>query len=78
MGARLAPSARSGLTLSVLASCGMLGGAVSPILAGMLGQLSLRSVFITVAAAYLVAVGLALLPSVRRAPVAVPETTAEA
>jgi MFS family permease len=67
MGARLAPSARSGLTLSVLASCGMLGGAVSPILAGMLGQLSLRSVFITVAAAYLVAVGLAVLPSVRRA-----------
>lgn len=78
MGARLAPSERSGLTLSVLASCGMLGGAVSPILAGMLGQLSLRSVFITVAAAYLIAVGLALLPSVRQMPAAVPETAAEA
>jgi DHA1 family multidrug resistance protein-like MFS transporter len=78
MGARLAPSERSGLTLSVLASCGMLGGAVSPILAGMLGQLSLRSVFITVAAAYLIAVGLALLPSVRQAPAAVPEPAAEA
>jgi DHA1 family multidrug resistance protein-like MFS transporter len=68
MGARLAPGERSALTLSVLASCGMLGGAVSPILAGTLGQvLSLRSVFLTVAAAYLLAVGLAVLPAVRRA-----------
>jgi MFS family permease len=68
MGARLAPSERSGLTLSVLASCGMLGGAISPIMAGFLGQqLSLRVVFFATAAAYLIAVGLAALPSVRRA-----------
>ena len=67
MGARLAPSERSGLTLSVLASCGMLGGAISPILAGMMGQLSLRSVFVLVAVAYVVAVGLAVLPSIRAA-----------
>jgi DHA1 family multidrug resistance protein-like MFS transporter len=77
MGARLAPTERSGLTLSVLASCGMLGGAVSPILAGMLGQYSLRSVFITVAVAYLIAVGLAVLPAVRRAGVVAAEPVAE-
>jgi DHA1 family multidrug resistance protein-like MFS transporter len=78
MGARLAPSARSGLTLSVLASCGMLGGAVSPIMAGMLSQLSLRSVFIAVAVAYLLAVGLTAMPAIRRAQAADPEPAAEA
>jgi MFS family permease len=79
MGARAAPSERSGLTLSVLASCGMLGAALAPILAGMLSQLSLRSVFIAVAAAYVLAVGLAALPAVRRAETAPePEAAAEA
>ena len=63
MGARLAPSERSSLTLSVLASCGMLGSATAPILAGMLGQLSLRIVFLATAAAYLIAVVLVLLPT---------------
>ena len=63
MGARLAPAERSGLTLSVLASCAMLGGAVSPMLAGIIGQASLRLVFLANAVAYLAAVGLAALPT---------------
>jgi DHA1 family multidrug resistance protein-like MFS transporter len=67
MGARLAPAERSSLTLSVLASCGMLGSASSPILAGMLSQASLRAVFLAMAAAYLVAVVLAVLPAISRA-----------
>src|SRR5215212_3696161 len=78
MGARLAPSERSGLTLSVLASCGMLGGAISPIMAGFLGQLSLRIVFFATAAAYMIAVGLAALPSVRRAGMVEPAPAGEA
>jgi MFS transporter, DHA1 family, multidrug resistance protein len=65
IGARLAPSERSSLTLSVLASCGMLGSASSPILAGMLSQVSLRAVFLATAAAYLIAVGLAVIPGWR-------------
>ena len=67
MGARLAPAERSGVTLSVLASCGMLGGAISPMLAGLIGQVSLRFVFFATGAAYLVALALAALPAVRRA-----------
>jgi MFS family permease len=79
MGARLAPSERSGLTLSVLASCGMLGGAVSPILAGLIGnQVSLRVVFFATAAAYLVAVGLTSLPTIGRARVPDKDRVAEA
>jgi DHA1 family multidrug resistance protein-like MFS transporter len=78
MGARLAPTERSGLTLSVLASCGMLGGAISPILAGFIGQYSLRVVFFATAAAYLIAVGLAAFPSLRRRGAAQPEAAAEA
>ena len=35
MGARLAPPSRSGLTLSMLSSGGQLGGALSPMMAGM-------------------------------------------
>ena len=65
MGARMAPSERSSLTLSVLASCGMLGSASSPILAGMLSQVSLRAVFLATAAAYLIAVGLTVIPGWR-------------
>ena len=67
MGARLAPAERSGLTLSVLASCAMLGGAASPMLAGLIGQASLRLVFLANAAAYLMAFALAALPSLRAA-----------
>jgi MFS family permease len=65
MGARMAPSERSSLTLSVLASCGMLGSASSPILAGMLSQVSLRAVFLATAAAYLIAVVLTIIPGWR-------------
>src|SRR5207248_10275008 len=67
MGARLAPAERSGLTLSVLASCAMLGGAASPMLAGLIGQASLRVVFLANAGAYLAAFGLAALPTLRAA-----------
>lgn len=76
MGARMAPPERSGLTLSVLASCAMLGGAVSPMLAGVIGQLSLRYVFLANGAAYLAALGLALLPSTGHAPAPEPEVAA--
>ena len=37
---------RSAFTLSVLASCGQLGGALAPMAAGALAQLSLRTVFL--------------------------------
>ena len=60
MGARLAPADRSSMTLSVLASCGMLGSASAPILAGMISQFSLRIVFLATAVAYLIAVALAV------------------
>jgi MFS transporter, DHA1 family, multidrug resistance protein len=67
MGARLAPPSRSGVTLSMLSSCGQLGGASAPMLAGLIGQLSLRSVFLTTGAAYLVALATAALPMLGRA-----------
>lgn len=59
LGARLAPAERSGLTLSVLGSCGQLGGAISPILAGLIAQFSLRAVFLSNSVAYLLALALA-------------------
>ena len=65
MGARLAPSDRSSVTLSLLASCGMLGSASSPVLAGLISQASLRIVFLAMGVAYLIAVGLAVLPLLR-------------
>jgi DHA1 family multidrug resistance protein-like MFS transporter len=55
LGARLAPAERSGLTLSVLGSGGQLGGAISPMLAGLIGQFSLRAVFLFNSGAYLLA-----------------------
>ena len=58
MGARLVPGDQSSLTLSVLASCGMLGSAVAPIMAGFISQVDLRGVFLVTAAAYALAVGL--------------------
>jgi MFS family permease len=70
LGARLAPPERSALALSVLASCAMLGGAGSPMLAGILGQGSLRYVFLANVAAYLVALGLAALAMRRARPAA--------
>jgi DHA1 family multidrug resistance protein-like MFS transporter len=53
LGARLAPSERSGLTLGILASCAQLGGASAPLLGGALGSVGLRVVFLVNAAAYL-------------------------
>ena len=73
-GARLAPPERSGLTLSLLSSGGQLGGAVSPVLVGLIGQFSLRYVFIANAAAYLIAAVLAGLPSRDRDRASQPET----
>jgi DHA1 family multidrug resistance protein-like MFS transporter len=78
MGARLAPAERSGLTLSVLASCGMLGGATAPILAGVLSQVNLRAVFLATAVAYLVALLLAAGPLLRRTRSVAPEPATEA
>jgi DHA1 family multidrug resistance protein-like MFS transporter len=78
MGARLAPSARSGLTLSVLSSCGQLGGAVAPMLAGFVGGFSLRAVFLTTAGAYLLACLLTALSSMSRKPAPDLEPAAEA
>jgi MFS family permease len=56
LGARLAPAERSGLALGTLASCAQLGSASSPLLAGMLGGIGLHFVFLTNAAAYLMAI----------------------
>jgi MFS family permease len=77
MGARLVPSSRSGLTLSVLSSCGQLGGAVAPMLAGFVGGFSLRYVFLTTAGAYLLACLLTALPALSRRPASEPEPLAE-
>jgi MFS family permease len=59
LGARLAPRERSGLTLGILASCGQLGSASAPLLAGVLGGAGLHVVFIVNAAAYVGAFALA-------------------
>ncbi|MGE3270179.1 MAG: MFS transporter [Chloroflexota bacterium] len=66
MGARLAPPERSATTMSLLASWGMLGGAVSPLMAGVIGQISLRAVFGATSVAYLLAVLLVVAPMIRR------------
>lgn len=55
MGARMVPASQSGVTLSVLSSGGQIGGALSPMLAGVIGQVDLRYAFLTNAAAYVVA-----------------------
>jgi MFS transporter, DHA1 family, multidrug resistance protein len=78
LGAHLAPSNRSGLTLSMLSSCGQLGGALAPIAAGVIGGISLAAVFLANAGAYLVALILAALPSVARASMSRTEEQAEA
>ena len=70
MGARLAPPSRSGLTLSMLSSCGQLGGALAPMLAGLVGEFSLRYVFLTTAGAYPAA---CMLTAACRGPHAGPE-----
>ena len=77
-GARLAPPERSGVTLATLSSCGQLGGALAPMLAGVIGQVSLRYVFLANAAAYLIAAALAALPALGRAPTPERDPAAEA
>jgi DHA1 family multidrug resistance protein-like MFS transporter len=59
LGARLAPPERSGLTLGILASCGQLGSASAPLLAGVLGGAGLHLVFFANAVAYLLGLTLA-------------------
>jgi MFS family permease len=66
LGARLAPPERSGLTLGILASCGQLGSASAPLLAGVLGGSGLHLVFFANAIAYLL--GLTLAAWVMRKP----------
>ena len=75
MGARLAPPAQSGLTLSMLSSGGQLGGALSPMMAGLISQISLSVALLANAGAYLIAFALAALASTGRAPA--PETADE-
>lgn len=67
MGARLAPASRSGVTLAMLSSGGQLGGAISPMMAGVIGQASLVYALMANAGAYVVAFGLAALPSTGQA-----------
>ena len=59
LGARLAPRERSGLTLGILASCGQIGSASAPLLAGVLGGAACTSCSWPTRVAYLVALGLA-------------------
>jgi DHA1 family multidrug resistance protein-like MFS transporter len=73
MGARLAPASQSGLTLSMLSSGGQLGGALSPMMAGLISQISLSVALLANAGAYLIALGLAALPAIGRAPAPEPE-----
>jgi DHA1 family multidrug resistance protein-like MFS transporter len=61
IGARLAPSDRAALTLSILASFGQLGSASSPILAGLLGAVGLQFAFFAIATIYFGALALALV-----------------
>lgn len=59
LGARIVPPERAGLALGVLSGCTGLGGAISPLLVGVIGSLDLRSVFLTSSALYIVAALLA-------------------
>ena len=76
-GARLVPSERSGVTLAMLSSAGQFGGAVAPMLMGVVSQIGLRQVFLANAAVYLVAVVLAALPVMGRVRASDPEPAAE-
>jgi MFS transporter, DHA1 family, multidrug resistance protein len=76
-GLRLAPPNRSAATLSILASSGQFGGALSGILVGVVSQAGLRYAFLANAGAYLVAVALTLLPVRDPARSERPDETAE-
>ena len=78
LGARMAPAERSGLTLSVLGSCGQLGGAISPMLAGLISQFSLRAVFVGNSVAFLVAFAMAAVLAAARERVARERASAQA
>jgi MFS family permease len=78
LGAHMAPSSRSGVTLSMLSSCGQLGGATAPMLAGVIGQIGLVYVFIANGAAYLLALILTALPTMSRAAQPEPEPDPQA
>ena len=77
LGARLAPRERSGLTLGILASCGQMGSASAPLLAGMLGGTGLYVVFLTNALAYGLALVLAKFGARTPRPVVEPELPAK-
>jgi DHA1 family multidrug resistance protein-like MFS transporter len=59
LGARLAPPEQAGLTLAILASCGQIGSATAPLLAGVLGGAGLHIVFLANGVAYAAALALA-------------------
>jgi MFS family permease len=73
MGARLVPPSRSGFMLSMLSSGGQFGGAVSPIMVGLVSQISLSVALLANAGAYLVALALAALPGTGRVPAPDPD-----
>jgi MFS family permease len=75
-GLRLAPPHRSAATLSMLASSGQFGGALSAVLVGVVSQAGLRYAFLANAGAYLVAVALTALPSREAAPSERPDQAA--
>jgi DHA1 family multidrug resistance protein-like MFS transporter len=77
LGARLAPRESSGLTLGILASCGQMGSASAPLLAGVLGGAGLHVVFLANAIAYGVALVLAKFGARTPRPVVDAELSAE-
>jgi DHA1 family multidrug resistance protein-like MFS transporter len=77
VGARLAPPERSAFTLSTLVSGGQLGGALAPMFAGLLGQYSLRLVFVANSIAYLIAIGMTAFVPRSREPASHPEPAAD-
>lgn len=60
LGARLVPAERTGAALGVLSGSTGLGGAVSPLLTGVVGSFSLQAVFLANAGFYVLAFVLAL------------------
>jgi DHA1 family multidrug resistance protein-like MFS transporter len=77
LGARLAPREQSALTLGILASCGQLGSATAPLLAGVLGGAGLHLVFLANAIAYAIALALAKFGARDPHPLAAAELAAQ-
>jgi MFS family permease len=61
LGTRLVPAERTGLALGVLSSSGMIGSAVAPFLAGLVGRFDLRAVFVVDVVCYLLALVVVLV-----------------